>query len=206
MSYLKRHITRILARLYQALLHRNTVWEYHKHVARGSLSMGRHSYGIPRIDIYKGSEHKVIVGNFVSIAPGVLMITGGIHPTNWVSTFPFRFEWKLPGALEDGMPYSKGDIVIGSDVWIGTDAVILSGVKIGHGAVIATRAVVTKDVPPYAIVAGIPAKVVDYRFDEATIQSLLEIAWWDWDDMAIQQAIHLLSSPDIEEFIHAYQT
>lgn len=171
---------------------------------RGLLEIGRHTYGHPTIDSYSGSEARVIIGHFCSISPGVLMITGGIHPIEWVSTFPFRTQWNLKGAHGDGTPATRGDIIIGSDVWIGTEAMILSGVSIGHGAVIAARSVVSKDVPPYAIAAGVPAKVVRYRFDEDTIKKLLEIRWWEWDDDRIREAVLLLSSTNVAEFIARY--
>ena len=124
---------------------------------RGLLSLGRHTYGMPTIYSYRGSEVHVTIGSFCSIAPDVQIINGGIHPASWVSLFPFRIRWNLEGAFEDGMPQTRGDIVIGSDVWLGTGAMVLSGVKIGDGAIIAVRAVVTRDVEPYAIVAGCPA-------------------------------------------------
>jgi hypothetical protein len=92
-------------------------------------------------------------------------------------------------------------VVIGSDVWIGTDAMVLSGVSIGHGAIVAARAVVTRDVPPYAIVAGVPAKVVRWRFEPAVIERLLKVAWWEWDDERIRQFVPLLSSTRTDEFL-----
>jgi carbonic anhydrase/acetyltransferase-like protein (isoleucine patch superfamily) len=94
--------------------------------------------------------------------------------------------------------------MIGHDVWVGVDALILSGVTIGNGAVIAARSVVTKDVPPYAIVAGSPARVVKYRFDEDTIAVLLAIAWWDWPQAKIEEALPLLMSPNLDTFIRRY--
>jgi acetyltransferase-like isoleucine patch superfamily enzyme len=168
---------------------------------RGLLVVGRHTYGDPKIWSYPGSERKVTIGSFCSIAPGVEIITGGIHPTDWVSTYSFRIQWRMEGAFEDGMPQSKGDVVIGSDVWIGTGAMVLSGVTVGHGAIVAARAVVTSDVPPYAIVAGCPTRVVRYRFPPDVIEKLLDIAWWEWDDARIRHLVPLLSSPDVERFL-----
>ena len=171
---------------------------------KGLLEIGRHTYGYPTIDSYEGSEARVIIGHFCSISPGVVMITGGIHPVEWVSTFPFRTQWNLEGARAGGTPATRGDIIIGSDVWIGTDAMILSGVSIGHGAVIAARSVISRDIPPYAVVAGAPAKVVRYRFDEDAIKKLLEIKWWEWDDGRIREAVSLLSIPNVNEFLRKY--
>jgi virginiamycin A acetyltransferase len=99
------------------------------------------------------------------------------------------------------MPTTNGDIHVGSDVWIGTGVLILSGVQIGDGAIIASRSVVTRDIPPYAIAAGVPAKPIRYRFDNDTINQLLEIKWWNWSDEKIREYIDLLSSPDIKIFI-----
>jgi acetyltransferase-like isoleucine patch superfamily enzyme len=171
---------------------------------RGLLQIGRHTYGHPSVHMYKGSEHKVVIGAFCSVGPGVTIITGGVHPIDWVSQFPFRVRWGMPGAYNDGMPSSRGDVVIGSDVWLGTDAMILSGVRIGHGAVVAARSVVTRDVPPFAYVAGVPARVVRLRFEADIIDQLLEISWWDWTDERIREAVPLLSSSRVEEFVHRY--
>lgn len=103
-----------------------------------------------------------------------------------------------------GHPKSKGDIIIGNDVWIGEGAVIMGGVNIGSGAVIATNAVVTKNVEPYSIVAGIPARVVKMRFDDVSIGKLLKIAWWDWSDEEITIAGRYLMSTDVSGFIEKY--
>ena len=176
----------------------------HRLVDDGLLVLGRHTYGTPTVWNYRGSEHKVVIGSFCSIAPGVQIITGGVHPTEWVSTFPFRAKWNLEGAYKDGMPSSRGDVVIGSDVWLGTDVMIFSGVQIGHGSVIAARSIVTQNVPAYSIAAGNPAKVVRTRFEPDIIEAMLRIAWWDWDDARILEAVPLLSSDRIEEFIRAY--
>jgi len=172
----------------------------------GRLIIGKHSYGTPYIDTYKGNdEDRVIIGAYCSISNNVTMMLGGIHPANWVSLYPFRAIFGLPGAFQDGMPLTKGDIEVGSDVWIGTGAMILSGVKIGHGAVVATRAVVTKDVPPFSIVGGIPAAVIKYRFSENQIASLLAIKWWEWTEIKIREEVKLLSSPNIDDFIQRHR-
>lgn len=176
----------------------------HDLVESGALRIGRHTYGRPHVWTYRGSESEVSIGSFCSISPGVQIVAGGIHPTEWVSTFPFRARWGLPGAERDGMPTTRGDIRIGCDVWIGTDALILSGVEIGHGAVVAARAVVTRDVRPYAIVTGVPARESGRRFADGQVEALLRVAWWDWDDAEIEAAIPLLSSPDISSFLERY--
>ena len=174
----------------------------------GVILFGRHTYcsDMPVIHTFEGSSGRVRIGSFCSIAKGVVILTDGVHPVDWVSTFPFRMRWKLPGACEDGLPVQTGDIEIGSDVWIATEAVILPGVNIGHGSVIAARSVVTKDIPPYAIVVGTPARVIRYRFPPEVIEALLRIKWWEWDDERILEAVPLISSNNVQEFIRLYDS
>jgi acetyltransferase-like isoleucine patch superfamily enzyme len=204
MTAIKRFIQYAIYRMHSFISHKSRIGHYNLMKAKGILTTGRHTYGLPRIDVYKGSECKIIIGNFCSISRDVVMVAGGIHPMDWVSTYPFRAQWGLNGAYEDGMPLTKGDIVIGSDVWIGTEVMIFSGVTIGHGSVIASRAVVTRDVPPYAIVAGAPAKVLKYRFEPQIVEQLLQIRWWEWSDDGIRRALPILSSANIEGFVSTY--
>lgn len=125
---------------------------------------------------------------------------GGDHRVDWVTTFPFNVLWEDAKNIT-GHPKTKGDVLIGNDVWIATESIIMSGVNIGDGAVIGARAVVTKNVPPYTIVAGNPAVVVKQRFDDNTINQLLEIKWWNWDESRIKKALPLLLNNDIEKFL-----
>lgn len=171
---------------------------------KGLLTVGAHTYGNPKVLYNKGAEAKIIIGKYCDIASDVTIIPGGIHPVDWVSLYPFRISWQLERAYNDGMPATKGDIVIGNDVWISTGVIILSGVSIGNGAVIAAGALVAKDVPPYAIVAGNPAKVIKYRFSDEQISKLEKIKWWDWDEKKIKDNINLLSSNNIEQFINKH--
>lgn len=143
------------------------------------------------------------VGSFCSFAAGVKIFLGGEHRTDWVTTFPFPELWKEAAGHIQGHPKTRGDVIIGNDVWIGAEAVILSGVRIGDGAVVGARAVVTRDVPPYAIVAGNPAVLIRLRFAEPVIESLRDIAWWNWTDERITQLMPLLLSEHIEDFISA---
>ena len=104
----------------------------------------------------------------------------------------------------NGHPVSKGDVIIGNDVWVASDVTIMSGVRIGDGAVVANKALVTKDISPYTIVGGVPAKVIRKRFDDETIEKLLKIQWWNWEDKHIVNAIRMLQSNRIEELIEYY--
>ena len=144
-------------------------------------------------------QTRLIIGNYSSIGGNYLL--GGQHAIKHVTSFPFRINWRLPGAGEDGNPAVRGDIVIGSDVWVTFGSYILSGVTIGDGAVVATGAVVAKDVPPYAIVGGNPAKVIKYRFTEEQIAALLEIKWWDWPEEEVREAVPYLAHEDVDRFI-----
>jgi len=164
--------------------------------------MGDHSYGFPVVDAWSPSD-RYAIGKFCSIAPDVRIITGGEHRTDWVSAYPFRIRFRLPGAGQDGHPRSQGPVIIENDVWIGQGARILSGVRIGNGAVVGAYSVVTKEVPAYAIVAGNPAKLVRWRFEPEVIQALQEIAWWDWPLDKILPLVDLLNSDRVQDFIAA---
>lgn len=164
--------------------------------------IGRASYGDLEVRSWKeGATLKL--GAFCSFAAGVKIFLGGEHRTDWVTTFPFPALWKEQAGHIQGHPKTRGDVIIGNDVWIGAEAVIMSGVRIGDGAVVGARAVVTRDVPPYAIVAGNPAVLIRLRFAEQVIERLREIAWWNWSDERITRLMPLLLSERIEDFISA---
>ena len=163
------------------------------------FSIGDYTFGQPHVLTW-GEKSKLNIGKFCSIAEGVIIILGGEHNKNWITTYPF---WT---ALKEFFDYptnysgTKGDVTIGNDVWIGIDSLILSGVTIGDGAVIGARAVVSKDVEPYAIVAGNPIHTIGKRFDQETINQLLTIKWWDWDIKRIKENMPLLLSNRVKEF------
>ncbi|MBU0729177.1 MAG: CatB-related O-acetyltransferase [Proteobacteria bacterium] len=160
---------------------------------------GRETYG--HLQVHSWGEGATLkVGSFTSIAPGVQIFLGGEHRLDWVTTFPFNSFWAEAKNLF-GHPKTKGDVLIGNDVWLGAESLIMSGVTIGDGAVIGARAVVTKDVPAYAVVAGNPAIVVKRRFDDKTIQRFLVVKWWGWSDSRIKEALPLLLNNDIENFL-----
>jgi acetyltransferase-like isoleucine patch superfamily enzyme len=169
----------------------------------GIVTVGRHSYGTPVVFTYKGNDSKLRIGNFVSITDDTHVLLGGNHPASWVSTFPFRARFRLDGAFRDGMPASNGDVVIEHDAWIGADCTILSGVTIGCGAIVASGSVVTTDVPPYAIVGGVNAKLIRYRFSRTAIEALLRVQWWNMSDEDLLSRIDLLSSEDVWTFLRA---
>ena len=150
---------------------------------------------------YPVNGDKLVIGRFCSVACGAkFLFTSGNHSMRSLSnyTFPIFFdEWDLDAKNIRDAWDNKGDIVIGNDVWIGYEAVILSGVKISDGAVIGARAVVTKDVPPYTVVGGVPAKTIRKRFDDATVEELLALRWWGWDKEKIKRSISAIQSGNI---------
>nr|WP_196974899.1 CatB-related O-acetyltransferase [Corynebacterium diphtheriae] len=119
------------------------------------------------------------------------------HRKDWISTYPFHYMFREDQEIADGY-YKIGDTIVGNDVWIGYEAMIMPGVTIGDGVIIAARAVVTRDVEPYSVVGGIPAKLISKRFDDETIASLLDIAWWNFDLEDIKKMMPLLASDNIE--------
>ncbi|MFT8343941.1 MAG: CatB-related O-acetyltransferase [Clostridium beijerinckii] len=154
---------------------------------------------------YPINNDKLIIGKFCSIAcKAKFLMTSGNHTMRSLSTYTFPIfydEWGLDVSLITDAWDNKGDIVIGNDVWIGYDAIIMSGVKIGDGAIIGTRAIVTNDVPPYTIVGGIPAKVIKKRFRDDIILKLLKIKWWDWQYEKIKANIKYIQSGDIDKLM-----
>lgn len=151
---------------------------------------------------YPINHDRLVIGKFCSIACGAkFLFTSGNHAMQSLSTYTFPVffeEWNLDVKDITSAWDNKGDIVIGNDVWIGYEAVIMSGVTIGDGAIIGTRAVVTKDVPPYTIVGGVPAKTIRKRFDEDTIKKLLTLRWWEWDTEKIARNLSAIQQGKID--------
>ena len=162
-------------------------------------SMGDNSYGVPTIR-YRHSDAKLSIGNYCSIAKNVEIYLGGNHRDDWVSTYPFP-RYFTEAAHIKGADGTRGNVTIGSDVWLCQNTTILSGVNIGHGAVVANGAIVTKDVAPYEIVGGNPAKHIRWRFDEPTRAALLNSAWWDWPEDEVLSVVELLCSDNISTFL-----
>lgn len=154
---------------------------------------------------YPINNDRLIIGKFCSIACNAkFLMTSGNHTVKSLSTYTFPIfyeEWGLDVSHITEAWDNKGDIIIGNDVWIGYDAIIMSGVNIGDGAIIGTRAVVTNDVAPYSIVGGIPAKVIKKRFSDDIILKLLQIKWWDWPYEKIQANIQYIQSGNIDKLV-----
>ena len=149
------------------------------------------------------NHDRLTIGKFCSIACGArFLFNAAYHTLGSLSTYPFPIlfeEWVLPTDVDSMAKawYNHVDIVVGNDVWIGYEAIVLAGVTIGDGAIVGSRAVVTKDVPPYTIVGGIPAKPIRKRFDDAVIEKLEALRWWDWDEEKIRRNLPAIQSGDI---------
>lgn len=188
-----------------------------KQITHPNIRVGRYSYysgyyhghsfdDCARFILPDEDADKLVIGSFCSIGSGAAFIMAGNqgHRNDWISTFPFFWMPDVPAFehAQNGFQ-PAGDTVIGNDVWIGSEAVIMPGVVIGDGAVIGTRSLVARDVEPYTIVGGNPAKPIRKRFDDARIAMLLEMQWWDWDDEPLRLAMTLLTSGDVEA-LHRY--
>lgn len=151
---------------------------------------------------YSVNKDRLIIGKFCSIACGAKFIfTSANHTLRSLSTYPFPIffeEWGLDKKKIASAWDNKGDIVIGNDVWIGYEAVLLSGVHIGDGAIIGARAVVTRDIPPYTVVGGVPAGEIRKRFDQETVKQLQRIQWWDWPFDKIQEFLPSIMNGQVD--------
>jgi acetyltransferase-like isoleucine patch superfamily enzyme len=166
------------------------------------FQVGEWSYGEPDV-VYWDAGAQLHIGRFTSIAPGVTILLGGEHHLEWVTNYPFPLLFPDARSIS-GYPYSRGDVTIGSDVWIGQNALILSGVTIGDGAVIGANSVITRDVDPFSIWVGNPARLIRHRFSADTIAALQRIAWWEWPIERVKEAWPLLCSADIDAFIRQH--
>ncbi|MEN9337876.1 MAG: hypothetical protein RIQ41_190 [Candidatus Parcubacteria bacterium] len=165
------------------------------------VAWGRGTYGIPSIICFD-KESTLSVGNYVSIASNVTILLGANHMGGFVTTYPIDRIDSTKTAKETN---ERGCVTIGNDVWIGYGATILGEVRIGDGAIIGAGALVVDDVPPYAVVGGVPAKAFKYRFKEHQIEKLLSMRWWDWDVKTIEERKDDIYSRDIDAFIEKYE-
>jgi acetyltransferase-like isoleucine patch superfamily enzyme len=166
------------------------------------MSYGKYTYGVPTV-LWENQDAKLVVGNFCSIASGVNIYLGGNHRHDRVTTYPFGHIHNDIFNNFDGTghPSTKGGVIIGNDVWICNNVTIMSGVTIGDGAVIANNSHVVKNIEPYSLVGGNPAKLIKYRFSQEQIEKLLQIKWWDWDDSKINEFTPIMCNDNIDEFI-----
>ena len=168
------------------------------------MTYGKYTYGTPYIH-WSNDNAKLTVGNFCSISGNCNIYLGVNHRTDWVSTYPFGHinHHIFNNFNGEGHPSTKGDVTIGNDVWIGTNVTIMSGVTIGDGVVIANNSHVVKNVEPYSLIGGNPARLIKYRFTPEQITKLLDIKWWYWDDDKINKNTHLLCNTNIDNFINS---
>jgi acetyltransferase-like isoleucine patch superfamily enzyme len=172
-------------------------------VSGRNVQIGEFSYGTPKVHMIT-DKYRLVIGNFCSIGDNCRIIVDMNHRTDWISTYPFGAF--IPGlARNPGHPSGRGDMVIGNDVWFGLDVLILPGVQIGDGAVIAAGSVVTKNVGDYEIVGGNPARHIRNRFTDKQISDLKSIKWWDWPTDKIKAHYQLLQSSNIDEFIEKFR-
>lgn len=172
--------------------------------ASKNFTIGVFTYGEPLV-LFENPKSNLTIGKYCSISKNVTVFLGGNHRKDWVTTYPFNALSKtFPEATSiEGHPSTNGDVHIGNDVWIGRSVTILSGVEIGDGAIIGTNSLVTKNVGPYEIWGGNPARKIGDRFDDKTKKELLEIKWWEMDETIIRENVELLCA-DPAEFIKKF--
>ena len=164
-----------------------------------TVEADRFTYGQGNIKIVTNFPgKKVKLGKYCSVAADVQAFLGGNHRVDWITTFPFGHTStsEINVSKVDGHPGTNGDIIIGNDVWLGTGCVLMSGITIGDGAVVAAHSHVVKDVAPYTLVGGNPAKLIRYRFNDEVIEQLLATEWWSLSEKQLTKYAHLFNNPD----------
>ena len=166
------------------------------------VKIGAFSYGFEDTGVLSWNENiEISIGRFCSVASGLKLYCGGNHRVDWISTFPFGHIHTKYIKVQPviGTPITNGNITIGNDIWIGRDVTILSGITIGDGAVIASNSHIVKNVEPYSIVGGNPAKFIKYRFDDKTIKYLLDLKWWNLPVDVIEKIVPYLTKQNYDE-------
>ena len=166
------------------------------------VEIGRHTYGLTKESFFVPHKNvPVRIGSFCSIGPGVLFICAAEHRIDTATTYPIQF---VDGKIRNAPGTAgKGPITVGHDVWIGARCIVLGGVTIGNGAVIGAGSIVTRDIAPYAVAVGNPARVMRYRFVPEIIERLQALQWWNWSDDLIRDRVELLMATDIERLLSA---
>jgi virginiamycin A acetyltransferase len=193
---------RLLSFLYSKLFGAEIITLDGKQKSAFWYTIGDFTYGGPILINWREKGCTLKIGKFCSLSRVNIFLAGN-HRTDWISSYPFHLS-PFAEAYDQyygGQSLSKGAVEIGNDVWIGAQATIMSGVNVGDGAIIAAFSVVTKDVPPYTIVGGNPAKIIRQRFNQETTEALLKIKWWDWEIKSIKESVPLLLSDNAELFI-----
>lgn len=172
------------------------------------LDIGDYSYGTPQLFYRAGDKAKLTIGKFCSIGEGGKIFLGeyGRHFIDFVSSYPMVMLYGVPAGVTvepSAMQIGNLDVTIGNDVWLGRDVTIMAGVNIGDGAVIGLGSVVTKDVPPYGVAAGSPAKTIRYRFSETLVAKLLQLRWWNWTDEELESRIAMFYKKNFEADLDA---
>ena len=182
----------------------DVVFSYHVRLygatTLSNASIGRHTY------LYGSKAANISIGSFCSVGPGTRLGGMGTHPLNMISTHPVFFSLRKQSGLTfaDESHFEEYRATkIGNDVWVGADAIVIDGIEIGDGAVVAAGAVVTKDVPAYAVVAGVPARVIKYRFSPPDVEMLLKIKWWLLSDVALKDLAVQMRSGDVRTLVSA---
>jgi len=194
-NFLVPHILKIPSRFHGTRIRR--IKQYQQ-LESSLLNVGKGTYGTNHIILHNWNlDSRAYIGKYCSIADNVHLFLGGNHDLNRITTYPFALSQGIDGPqLKIGGPtFSNGDIMIGNDVWIGSHVSIMSGIRIGNGAVIAAYSHVVKDVADYEVVGGNPAKHIKFRFSQQTIDFLLKLKWWNWSEQEIIANLDVLISP-----------
>ncbi len=181
-------------------------------LGRSRIYIGRFTYGYENLEVRQWNEGASLqIGSFCSLANNITIFLGGNHRVDWITTFPFGhiFQDELGLSAVEGHPATNGDVIVGNDVWIGAGSTIMSGVKIGDGAVLAANSCITKNVMPYHIAGGNPARSIKPRFESDIIEILLSLKWWDFEIEIIKDISRLLcqqpSKHQLLSLLHTYR-